>query len=111
MKINESARRAFNFLARRAGAYKAIFGSPTRVWKWQKHKAYRDVFAGPVGHVVLQDLMRFCRANETCFDPDPRVHAALEGRREVYNRIRGHLQLSPEDLWKIHNPSTPLTGE
>jgi hypothetical protein len=92
MKIHEGAVRAFNFLARRAGAYK-------------------DVFVGPVGQIVLQDLAKFCRANETCFDLDPRIHAALEGRREVWLRIQNHLQLSPEELWKIHNPATSLTGE
>jgi hypothetical protein len=111
MKIRESAVHAFNFLARRANAYKNIFATPTRAWKWQRRQAYRDLFAGPVGAIVLQDLMKFCRANETCFDLDPRIHAALEGRREIWNRIQNHLQLSPEELWKLYNPSTPLTGE
>jgi hypothetical protein len=111
MKIRENAVAAFNFLARRASAYKDIFATPKRAWKWQKRKAYRDVFAGPVGAIVLQDIAKFCRATETCYDPDPRIHAALEGRRELWIRIQNHLQLSPEELWKLYNPSTPLTGE
>lgn len=51
---------------------------------------------------VLADLMKFCRANETTFHPDPRIHAVLEGRREVFLRIINHLNLSAEDLLKIY---------
>lgn len=51
---------------------------------------------------VLSDLARFCRAHETTFHPDPRVHGVLEGRREVWLRIQHQLQLSDEDLWKIY---------
>jgi hypothetical protein len=45
-------------------------------------------------HVLArEDLARFCRANETCFDADPRIHALLEGRREVYLRIMDYIDL------------------
>ena len=47
---------------------------------------------------VLKDLQTFCRADSTCFHADPRVHAALEGRREVYLRIMDHLKLSTKEL-------------
>ncbi len=47
---------------------------------------------------VLIDLAEFCRANETCFHQDPRVHAALEGRREVWLRIQEHIHLTPAQL-------------
>lgn len=51
---------------------------------------------------VLADLKRFCRADTTCFDPDPRIHAALEGRREVWLRIQEHLELQPSELFLKH---------
>ncbi len=49
--------------------------------------------------IVLRDLAKFCRANKTCFDPDPRKHAMLEGRREVWLRILEHLKLTPDEYW------------
>ncbi len=52
---------------------------------------------------VLADLARFCRAlpTQTVFDPDPRVHALLTGRNEVFKRIANHLNLSEDDLYSI----------
>ncbi len=50
---------------------------------------------------VLEDLAAFCRAHETAFNPDPRIHAALEGRREVWLRIQNHLHLTSEQLWLL----------
>lgn len=47
---------------------------------------------------VLKDLAVFCRANATTFNPDSRVHAVLEGRREVWLRIQQHIQLTPDEL-------------
>lgn len=71
----------------------------------RRRTAYVKVFAGPFGDEVLEDLAKFCRANETAFHPDPRVHAALEGRREVFLRIARHLQLTDEQLWALHAPA------
>lgn len=51
---------------------------------------------------VLQDLAKFCRANETTFHEDPRAHAVLEGRREVWLRIQNYLQLTPDELWELY---------
>lgn len=48
---------------------------------------------------VLKDLAKFCRANQTCFHNDVRVHANLEGRREVFLRIMEHLKLTPDEYW------------
>lgn len=62
---------------------------------------YRVAFRSPPGEAVLRDLARFCRANETTFHADPRAHALAEGRREVWLRIQNHLQLSPDDLWRL----------
>lgn len=67
-------------------------------------QAYRIVFGGKDVHSerVLRDLAKFCRAQDTTFHPDPRIHAALEGRREVWLRIQHHLKLDPEQLWKTY---------
>lgn len=63
--------------------------------------AYKKTFEGPLGEDVLKDLARFCRANVSTFDADPRLHAVAEGRREVWLRLQQHLQLSPADLWRL----------
>lgn len=65
--------------------------------------AYQNVFDGKnqMAQSVLEDLAHFCRANETTFHADPRIHAALEGRREVYLRIMSHLNLDLETHFKL----------
>ena len=68
--------------------------------------AYVRTFMNPPGQEVLEDLAKFCRAAETCFNPDPRIHAVLEGRREVWLRIQRHLQLTDEQLFALHVPAT-----
>jgi hypothetical protein len=50
---------------------------------------------------VLLDLQEFCRANETCFDADARIHARLEGRRDVWRRIQEHIHLTPAQLMAL----------
>jgi hypothetical protein len=65
--------------------------------------AYQKTFDGPHAQAVLKDLARFCRAHESTFDADPRVHAGLEGRREVWLRIEEYLKLSPEQLWELRS--------
>ncbi len=67
----------------------------------RRRQVYALAFAGPTGEAVLRDLAQFCRANATTFHEDPRVHAVLEGRREVWLRIQQHLQLDDEKLWKL----------
>lgn len=66
--------------------------------------AYNRVFdrQNVFTHEVLADLARFCRAHETTFSADPRLHAALEGRREVWLRIVNHLNLSHDELFQLH---------
>lgn len=76
-----------------------------------RQRAYIVTFRAPGARRVLADLAKFCRANESTFDEDHRVHAVLEGRREVWLRISQHLNLSPEELWRIYNPATPLTED
>lgn len=74
----------------------------TKAFLFGRQRAYRMVFGGPVGQAVLVDLAKFCHAHKPCFHPDPRLHAVLEGRREVWLRIQHHLNLSPEQLWDLY---------
>lgn len=63
-----------------------------------RKRAYLLVFGNPAGSIVLKDLAKFCRAHETCFQTDPRLHAVAEGRREVWLRIQQHLKLNEDQL-------------
>lgn len=67
-----------------------------------RQQAYQRRLGGvdPDSKAILEDLEKFCRAHETTFHADPRIHAALEGRREVWLRIRDHLQLDSDTLWQ-----------
>lgn len=69
-----------------------------------RQRAYRLVFdpKNQFTNVVLKDLARFCRATETTFDADPRLHAVKEGRREVFLRIVKHLDLDTKDFLKLY---------
>jgi hypothetical protein len=83
--FKEAIERTKRFLSRRKQAYVTVF-DPNSV-DAQK---------------VLRDLMRFCRAYETTFHADPRIHAVLEGRREVLLRITNHTNMTPDQLWEIY---------
>lgn len=69
--------------------------------QWRRQQ-YLMTFDNEAGKEVLADLAKFCRANETTFNPDPRVHAVLEGRREVWLRIASHLNLSDDELYELY---------
>lgn len=63
--------------------------------------AYRQTFERDGDRAisaVLKDLKRFCRADESCFHADARIHAVLEGRREVILRIQDFLTLTIDEL-------------
>lgn len=81
--LQEKAMRALDFLRMRS-------------------RDYRLAFSSPPAQNVLIDLAKFCRANESCFDPDPRKHAILEGRREVWLRLINHIRLNPEQLYALY---------
>lgn len=68
-----------------------------------RKRNYQLAFMSPAGQDILIDLAKFCRAGETCFHPDPRLHAVAEGRREVWLRIQNHLHLSSEQLYQIYS--------
>lgn len=61
-------------------------------------KAYQIAFSGASGQAVLADLRRFCRADRPCWDADQRIHALLEGRREVFLRVDDQMRLPVEEL-------------
>lgn len=66
-----------------------------------RQRAYRTTFNpdSEMDKIILEDLARFCRADETTFHPDPRIHAVLEGRREVFLRIMEHIGMDSEKLF------------
>ena len=70
----------------------------------QRSRAYQLCFSSPAAKMVLEDLAVFCRANASCYHDDPRLHAALEGRREVWLRITEHFNLTVDDLVKRYRP-------
>lgn len=75
-----------------------------------RKRAYQMAFTSPAGQIVLEDLAKFCRAEDSCFNADPRLHAVLEGRREVWLRIQAHLNRSPTELNKMFG-GLQLTGD
>lgn len=75
--------------------------------------AYQNVFdlKSPYTHAVLKDLAKFCRAHESTFNADPRAHAILEGRREVWLRIQEYLNLNGDELFALHRVKELVQGE
>lgn len=73
-----------------------------RQFLFGRRTQYRKVFDNPVGHEVLADLAKFCRAHESTFNPDPRIEARLDGRKEVFLRIQHHLRLTDDELWALY---------
>ena len=93
MTPNEAFNKAIDFLRHRKRAYQLCFGTSA-------------------GQAVLIDLAKFCRANESCFHEDPRKHAVLEGRREIWLRITQHLSLTSEQLYTLYDGRMfPITEE
>src|SRR4051812_9320159 len=79
---------------------------------FNKSKAYKRVFMkdGKLtkdAEVVIKDLAKFCKANQstTVFNPisrsvDPLASAIADGRREVYLRLSNYLKLDEADFIK-----------
>lgn len=53
------------------------------------------------GEVVLADLREYCFAQKSTFDPDARVQARREGRREVWLRLTKSLNLDESEVQKL----------
>ena len=71
--------------------------------------AYQLVFGEARKSPAFADLAAFCRERETCVVPGDRDQTlVLEGRRQVILRIRNLLDLTPEELVKLH--TRPATG-
>jgi hypothetical protein len=74
-----------------------------------RREAYVRVFSDRAvagdGALVLADLKKFCRGNQTPWHSDPRIHALLTGRFEVFTRINQHMTLNFDDLWTLLNVS------
>lgn len=80
------------------------FADKVRIYLLGRKRAYQMVFHvdNQFTNAVLADLAKFCRADQSTFNPDPRIHAVLEGRREVFLRIANHLRLSPDELYSLY---------
>lgn len=76
----------------------------TKRYLHRRRYAYRMLFNkdNVFTEEVLRDLAWFCRAHSPTYHADPRIHAELEGRREVWLRIQNHLQFDDEQLWKLY---------
>ncbi len=74
-----------------------------------RKRAYALAFGSPAGQDVLIDLVRFCRAVETCVVPGDRDKSLmLAGRHEVWLRIQQHMHLSSEQLYALYNARNVL---
>jgi hypothetical protein len=76
-----------------------------RIFLRNRRMAYLRIFnpESRDAQVVLADLATFCRADKTTFEPDERLTAVLEGRRQVWLRINQHLKLDEETLWRLYD--------
>lgn len=85
---------------------------------FRRRNAYRMLFLNGDGHpnplaeTVLADLKRFCKAQTSTvyISPvskaiDPLAMAMAEGRREVWNRIQSHLQISDKEISQLQEPA------
>lgn len=68
----------------------------------RRRTCYVSTFKGPLADEVLADLAKFCRATQSTFHPDSRIHTLMEGRREVWLRISQHLNLTDEELLRLY---------
>lgn len=63
-----------------------------------------------IPHDVRVDLARFCCAHKSCFHADPRRHALMEGRREVWLWLEMHWQMTPAQLAEIYYAAASAAG-
>lgn len=85
------AERVKQFLTWRALAYRRVFNVESA-----------DV------RVVLNDLSKFCRADQSTAHPDSHMAARLDGRREVWLRVQAHLNLTTAEMYRLfHGQKNP----
>lgn len=83
MATKDAIRKTFEFIRGTKRDYQVTFGK------------------SPAAQRVLEDLARFCRANETVFHENPRLTDVLIGRNEVWKRVQDFLNLTSEDLYRL----------
>lgn len=69
-----------------------------------KKRAYVGTFGrkdNVAAQAVLADLAQFCRASASTFAANEREHCLREGRREVWLRIRQHLNMSDDEVDRL----------
>ena len=72
----------------------------------QIQSAYHAVFTSEgSGKVVLADLVAFCFGRRSTFDPNDRVHARNDGRRDVLARIMEFTNLTLEEIYALRGPA------
>ena len=63
--------------------------------------AYKSIFSGEMGKIVMKDFLTWCCVDRTSFDPtNPHVSSFNEGKRFLYLRI---CQMAKIDLDKFMN--------
>jgi hypothetical protein len=68
-----------------------------------RRDAYARTFSGPVAEPVLKDLATFCFAHGLPrFECESDFFMA-EGRRQVWQRIAEHTNLTEEQLWDLYD--------
>lgn len=68
-------------------------------------KAFKLTFRKdrPAAVIVLENMAKFCRANETCVVPgNPDLTLMLEGRREVWLHFQKHIGLTDNELLELY---------
>lgn len=82
---------------------KADGEAATKEFLEDRKRDYLTVFSSPAGQRVLMDLTTFCRAAETFVVPGDRDRTyVLAGRLETWLRIEQHLNLTPEELFRLY---------
>lgn len=66
-----------------------------------KSAGVKNTELAPGAMLAIAHLAKFCRWGETCFHQDPRIHAVLEGRREVMQLILDYMNLPVDELIRV----------
>jgi hypothetical protein len=62
--------------------------------------AYQQTFQGPYPETVLSDLATFCFTFKSPKFTSDRDLAIVEGRRQVWQRIAAHMNLTEAQAWE-----------
>ena len=73
----------------------------------RRRRAYAATFSGPQADIVLEDLARFCKAEQTPFHENQRLTDVMIGRQEVWLRIKNHLHLSDDEVYSLFTGHPP----